>query len=144
VTRKLGAVLAVGVSVALGGVAAPALADDPSPPHSFSGVMVFKGRSTSAHLVDDPSGAFSIMTAGNGCTQEWHLDKMVPTNTNVRRGFGTSHTTAGQSDECYDSSNLGFTVVAPNEAYGMHNGKWNMAVNDQAGQQVSWILDSDG
>jgi hypothetical protein len=122
-------------------LAAPASADDPPPAHSFSGHMIAGGQVSEAHLVDNDGG--SLMTASNGCTQEWHMDQVMQSDTDVRRAFASSHVTAGQGPNCHDSRTLGINVSPPDSPYGMHNGKWNMNVIDQDAGNVSWVMDSD-
>jgi hypothetical protein len=124
-------------------------------PTDFSGQMVVipvrngqvSGAGTgvySVHLhVVDPG--FSIMTASNGCTQEWHGMDMQVDNGFARqatlpggvvRAFLWSHTTSTEGPDCRSSKKLGLTGKP-------QNGRAHVDVNDQEIPDASWVLDSD-
>jgi len=113
-------------------------------PTDFSGKMIPRGESpVSAHM-HDVGNRVSVMTASNGCIQEWHIKDVVHNDMpGVVRMFAWSQVTSGQSQHCHDSSNLGITGNSPDSPYGLHNGHFNMNVIDQAVGDVSWIMDSD-
>jgi hypothetical protein len=72
ITQLLVCAAVEGVALAL--MAPPAHAD---PPTAYSGNMIPNGEGpVSAHMHDVGNGV-SVMTASNGCTQEWHLKKRV-------------------------------------------------------------------